>query len=123
LYLTDETVEVSGFHPSLDKLSNIPIASVAIAYDDVDTQETWILEFHQVLYSKDLPSGLLCPNQIRDCGYIVNDVPRQFATDKRCNTTHAIVTDDLIIPLQMNGVWSGFQFRTPTMEEWRTKLR
>jgi hypothetical protein len=109
-------VEVSGFHPSLDTISNVPIASVAIAYDDIPSQETWILEFHQVLYSKDLPNGLLCPNQIRDNRHTVNDVPRQFATDKRCPTTHAIIADDLLISLQMNSVWSGFEFRTPILE-------
>jgi hypothetical protein len=71
LYLTDDSVDVSVFHPSLETLSSVAIASVALAYDDLVPKETWILEFNQVLYAKDL---------------------------------------HLIIPLQMNGVWSGFEF-------------
>jgi hypothetical protein len=122
LYQTDESVEVSGFHLSLQKLTNIPIASVAVAYDDPVTCETWMLEFHQVLYSKDLPNGLLCPNQMPDNGITVNDVPRQFATDKRSPTTHALMVGELIIPLEMVGIWSAFEFRTPTMDEWRSSV-
>jgi hypothetical protein len=119
LRLCDESVEVSGFHPSLSKLTNIPIGSVAVAYDDPSSLETWILEFHQVLYSKDLPNGVLCPNQIRDNRHIVNNVPRQFAANKRSPTTHTIVTPETLIPLELQGIWSGFEFRTPTMDEWR----
>jgi hypothetical protein len=95
LYQTDESVEVSGFHPSLQKLTNIPIALVAVAYNDPVTNGTWMLEFHQVLY---------------------------FATDKQRLSTHAITAGELIIPLKMVGIWLAFEFRTPTMDEWRESV-
>jgi hypothetical protein len=50
--------EVSGFSRSLGKVKEVPIASVAVAFDCPDTYQTFILIFHQILYIKELNSNL-----------------------------------------------------------------
>ena len=117
---TKQRVTVSGYSPDLPVMENIPIASCATAYSSPDTGEVFILVFHQALYfGKKLPHSLLCPNQMRDAGHVVNDTPRQY-DDK---STHSIMVCDpdlnynLNIPLMLQGVISCFCSRQPTTEE------
>ena len=46
---TANSVTVSGFSESMVELE-VPIVTVAVAYDDEATHSTFILIFHQVLY-------------------------------------------------------------------------
>jgi len=48
-------------------------------------------------------------------GNFVNDCPKHLSQGN--NSSQSIVTDDVEIPLQMKGVLSGFNIRTPTTEE------
>jgi hypothetical protein len=58
---------------------------------------------------------MLCPNQLRENGIQVNDIPLMYTPiENRTNQTHAIVTGPLIIPLQLDGVHSSFTCRLPT---------
>jgi hypothetical protein len=52
-----------------------PIASIAVAYDDQATNETYILIFHQVLYIKEMERNLILPFQLRMNQIIINKAP------------------------------------------------
>jgi hypothetical protein len=69
---TDQVVSVSAFTNQLVVLKDIPIGTVATAYDDPRDGNTVILIIHQALLLHDIvESTLLCPNQLRnngDCG-------------------------------------------------------
>ena len=59
--------------------------------------------------------SLFCLNQLRHNGLIVNECPTQWA-DPTMEHPHSIIfpNDDVIIPLEMNGIMSGFSTRKPT---------
>jgi hypothetical protein len=82
-----------------------------------ETSEIFVLVFHEALYFGDkLDHTLICPNQLRAYGIIVDDTPRQFNSGSR----HSIVVpeeDDLKIPLEMNGVVSYFPSHKPSADE------
>ena len=117
---TGETVEVSPFSTEYESIPDIPIASCATAYDCPRTGETIILVFNEAMYfGSRMGTSLLCPNQIRDFGHGVHDIPRQF----ELTSTHSIDikeygadTDDNIA-LKLNGVISYFDSRLPTDQE------
>ena len=72
---------------------------------------------HEALYFGDeLEHSLLNPNQLRDHGIRVDDVPRQFEK----TSTHSIYVPghDLTIPLTLEGIISGFDCQKPTWEEY-----
>lgn len=72
---------------------------------------------HEALYFGDeLEHSLLNPNQIRDHGIRVDDVPRQF--DKESTHSIYIPSSDLTIPLTLRGIISGFECQKPSWEEY-----
>jgi hypothetical protein len=76
LWYTDHTVSVSPFIGEYKPLKDIPIASVVMAWDDPTNGSTILLVINEALYfGKRMPYSLLCPNQLRSHGIIVNDVP------------------------------------------------
>ena len=97
------SLDVSGFDPSLGSICNVKVAKVAIAYDCPLNLNTYILIFDQMLSIPSLDIHLLCIDQMRDNGIIVNDVPLQclYATDWDKNS-HCILegTSGLCIPLE-----------------------
>ena len=74
-----EAIKMCSVEPFLDSytpVTEIPVATCITAYDDANTNETYILQFHQALFFGDhLQSSLLNPNQMRMAGHIVNDCP------------------------------------------------
>jgi hypothetical protein len=79
MYRNENTyAEVVCFDKAMGKIKNIPIVTVALAYDCPKTFTTFILIFHQSLYIDTLKSHLICPNQIRYNGHTVNDCPLQY---------------------------------------------
>lgn len=117
LDLTGKVVSVSPFCESEFKaLEDIPVATVATAYDCPTTGKTYVLVINEALYFGDkMKHTLLCPNQLRANGVKVEDCPKQYDS----TSTHSIrVPDaDLTIPLILRGVISGFNTRTPTHDE------
>lgn len=114
----NHTAEVTPFTEGLGKISHVPIVTVAVAYDCPRTYQTYILIFHKALFIKQLNHHLLCPNQMRLAGTIVNDCPAQFlAAANRDPYTHSVVKDNVVIPLKMKGVLSYFNVRMPTDDE------
>lgn len=96
---TGRTVNVSPFSEEYKSFTDIPIATLATAYEDLSTGEVRILILHEALYfGERLSHTLICPNQLRNHGIIVDDVPRQFNN----TSTHSIYVPDhdLRIPLE-----------------------
>jgi hypothetical protein len=85
-------------HQTMD---NIPIMTAATAYDDPTTGITYILIMGQALYMGDkMKNTLLCPNQLRSNGIIVDECPKHLAPVEN-PSSHSIysVQDELRIPL------------------------
>jgi hypothetical protein len=100
-------------------MKDIPIGTAATTYDDPQYGMTIILILHQALLMGDkIDNTLLCPNQIRANGIIVDDVPLHLAHPTQ-PSTHSIYCpeDDIRIPLSLRGVISLIETRTPTQEE------
>jgi hypothetical protein len=112
LHDSGDRVQVNAFSPEHEPMSNIPVRTVASAYDCEETGQTFLLTWHQFLYFGDMmPMSLIHCNQVRAHGHTVQDVPKQY-DDKSC---HCITTEcGLTIPLQMNGVLSYIPMRLPT---------
>ena len=114
-----EAVQMCSVEPFLESYSPVsktPVTPCITAYDDANTSETFILQFHQALFfGEKLQNSLLNPNQIRMAGNIVNDCSKFLSTEK--GSSHSIKTDEIEIPLELTGVISGFNVRTPTEAE------
>ena len=76
LYFTGQTCEAYGFHGDLSPISDVPIATVATAWSNTHTGDSFILIFNEVLYfGASLDHSLLNPNQMRHYGVDVFDNP------------------------------------------------
>ena len=123
LYETDKA-EVSGFTNTLGSLKETPIITGVVAYDDPTSGETYLLYFHQSLHLPMMDKCLLNPNQMREAGIKVNDVPLKYLKEEQRETdSHSIVApiegkqDGLVIPFDLVGVMSSFTVRKPTWDE------
>jgi hypothetical protein len=108
-----QTAMVTGFSPDLGSI-DVPIASIAVAYDDPITYTTYVLIFH----------NLLSPFQLRSAGLVVNDIPLtslvQYTLFKDVSpASHSIIAShaNLQIPLRLRGVLSYFETRASTERE------
>jgi hypothetical protein len=116
---TDTKVSVSPFSDSYEAIKDVPIVTVATAWDDPATGEVTVLYIHKALYFRDKMSHtLLCPNQLRANRWEVQDVPKQFDAE----SAHAIIdpTGTFRMPLEMSGMISYLPTRRPTDEELET---
>jgi hypothetical protein len=89
-----------------------------MAYD-APTGETYIIVIPQALYLGNyIDYTLLCPNQLRHHGVVVDDVPRHLSLDPS-QATHSIFfpEENVRIPLEMRGVISLFHTRAPSADE------
>jgi hypothetical protein len=108
---------------SLGMVKDIPITSVAVAYDCPHTHTTYILLFHQVLYMEEMSHALINPNQLRYNGLQVNEVPFSFLPpNMRTRDCHSIISTSVRIPLKSKGVISYFECRRPTIDEMNDNL-
>ena len=121
---TGHTISVDGFNEGVGTLKNIPIVTAAVAYDDPNSQVTYILFYHQSLYIKSLKKHLLCPEQMRRNQVEVNLTPLTHIQEPdRRHTDHSIIYTDphtlhtMHIPLELHGTTSLFYVRTPTHQE------
>ena len=95
------TCTVHPFNDSYDPMKGINIVNALFKYETIDGEE-YVLEVNQCLdFSTTMVHSILCTNQARHIGIIVNDVP------KVCDnlSTQDIRTKDgrNIMPLEMNG--------------------
>lgn len=94
----------------------LPMGTGATVYTDLATGQEYILLVSEgIFYGKKLKNSLLNPNQMRSNGIKVDDCPRQF--DLKSSHSVYIPASDLSIPLEMQGVISGFQTHLPNQEE------
>ena len=114
LEASGSTTTVHSFSGRRKPFQDVPIGTVATAYTDPDMGETYILVIAEALYfGNQINVTLLNPNQMRNNGVKVENVPVQY--DKKSG--HCIQADGLNIPLKMNGVISYFDSRYPSEEE------
>ena len=79
---------VQPFHDSYSSMKDVETVNVAFAHDTKDGR-SFILNLNQCLnFTDGMEHSLLCPNQARDNGVIVDDVP-QFL-DHHGTSTHSI---------------------------------
>jgi hypothetical protein len=101
---TDIKVSVSPFSDSYEAIKDVPIVTVATAWDDPATGKVTVLYIHEALYFREKKSHtLLCPNQLRANGWKVQDVPKQFDAA----SAHAAIdpTGTLRMPLEMSSIY------------------
>ena len=65
IYFTGQHCEAYGFHDNLTPINNVPIATVATAWSDQHTGESFILIINEALYfGSSMDHSLVNPNQI-----------------------------------------------------------
>jgi hypothetical protein len=119
---SEETVSVSPFIDEYSPMKDVKIASVVTMYDDAVTGDSIFLVILEALYfGKKLHQTLLNPNQLRNHGNHVHDVPCQFDNNSKHSIT--IPAKGLNLPLALDGIISYLPTRKPThgeMEEFRS---
>ena len=109
------TVDAVPFDESIGRLSDLPIVNAIYAYDNPETMRTSLLRFNNAIYIKGMDNALLCPNQAREHGVVIDDVPRHL--DHTGNSTFSIIADNTTFPLQQSGPTAYINVRRPTNEE------
>ena len=114
--VVETTNKMCKVYPYLDeyKPKIVNVVNAITAYDSPEG-ETFILLVNEALSMPNLEPSLLCPNQLRSNGIIVNNYPRQFDS----LSTHSIHIDEynLTIPLYMDGIMSMIPVRYPKKHE------
>ena len=123
-HVVGQSCTVHPFHESYSPKENVKVCNAAFAYDRDDGQ-TFILKINQCLdFSTTMQNSLLCTNQVRSNGIIVDDVPKSI--DIRQLSEQAIifpnsennVNDNIKLPLYMHGPVPYLPVRKPSDEEY-----
>ena len=117
---TSQAVSVSGFHPDMKEIQNVKIVTAAVAYDCPLSFTTFVLFFPQSLFLPRMDHNLICPDQMREFGITVNDIPLLRIQPKDRTPEHHSILDrssKLHIPLQYDKPISYFVCRKPTVSE------
>lgn len=117
---TSQSVSVAGFHPDMKEIQNVRIVTAAVAFDCPATLSTFILVFPQSLYFPKMEHNLICPDQLREFGIIVNDIPLLRIPPNERRPDHHSIVDPLSavhIPLHYDKPISYFICRKPTSAE------
>jgi len=97
-----------------------------VSYHEPSTGDIYMLLINQALLVPGLQHPLLCNNQMRMNEVRVNDEPKHMVLNPT-QYTHAIAIKtpdgnercaELVIPLQLCGVFSYFEAKKPTVSEW-----
>ena len=104
LELTGEKVNVYPFSENLPAVQEVPITMVLTIWESHMDGQIWMLVIHEALYFGDrLKESLLCPNQLRAAGNLVQDALIQFDS----KSSHSItIPGKLELLLEMHGVIS-----------------
>jgi hypothetical protein len=108
--------DVLGYSDELGTMKNILVMTVAVAIDEVLTHKTHIMIVTFALYfGLKIKQSLICLNQCREGGTIIEECPHQFNSASK----HVLTTPDqsLFVPFQMHGQTSYFLSRQPTDKE------
>ena len=115
---TARTCSVAPFDPKLGVSSKVPIVDGAICYDCPYSGESYILIVRNALHLPHIKNNLIAPFIMRSAGVTIDERPKIHYDDPTVDN-HCVMFDDsdLRIPLQLNGIFSYFQSRKPTIEE------
>lgn len=108
---------VMPFNDTYTPIQNVKTVNAAFAYDS-DDGATYILNINQALdFSESMVHSLLCPNQARMNGVVIEDCPRIL--DYHGKSTHSIYfpEENVRLPLLMKFPISFLPVRRPTPEE------
>jgi len=115
IFYTGQHCQAYGFHDELTPINDVPIATVATAWSDPNTGESFILIIHEALYFGDsMDHSLVNPNQLRAFGIDVYDNPYD---------TYPMgiqLTDNKRLPFRSDGSTIYFTTWSPTDEEMNT---
>lgn len=111
------TSNVSPFHDSYAPMQNVKFANACFAYDAEDGKTYILHHYYGLDFTHNMNDSILCTNQSRANGVIVDDVPKQF--DRQGTSTHSISFPDenVTIPLSMHNSISYLPVRYPTDED------
>jgi len=115
-----KTCNVLPFNDSYKAMTGIQTVNAAFAFDSEDGR-TYVLYLNQCLnFTATMDHSLLCQNQCRANGVVIDDVPQ--CLDYHKTSTHSIwfPDEDIRMPLLMNGPISFLPVRYPTEEEMDT---
>jgi hypothetical protein len=115
---TGRTCTVLPFSSELGQADNVPIVDGAIAYDNPDTGQAYILLVRNALYIPTMLHNLLPPFILRAGGVCVRDVPK-IHCESPTTQDHSISfkNHELTIPLRLHGTFSYFNHRMPLSDE------
>ena len=99
--LEGRSCDVKGFHDSYGSMKNVGYVNVAYKYSGEEGDE-YILELNQALdFTETMRHSILCTNQARHNGVIVNDIPQVI--DKSSPQCITFPSQNVNIPLSMKG--------------------
>ena len=115
---TGKTCNVQPFSSDLGMATNVPIVDGALAYDCPYTGQVYILLVRNALHIPSMDHNLVPPFIMRAGGVHVNDVPKIHCESPEIED-HSISFEgtELLIPLQLDGIFSYFHTRMPTTKE------
>jgi len=118
LYFTGQNCEAYGFHSDLTPISDMPIATVATAWSNPLSGESFILIINEVLYfGSSLDHSLVNPNQLRNFRIDVYDNPYDRDPDRSMGI---MLSETYCLPLRSCGSTIYFSSWFPTDEELET---
>ena len=117
-YVEGKSVTAKGFSDELSSIPNLPIANVKFAYDS-PYGRTYILRVNNSIYLGDkMEHSLLCPNQCRSNGVIIDTRPICHTDDEYAQTVQVPIDNgNMTIPIQHYGPMPFLPVRQPTSEE------
>ena len=116
-HIPGQTCVVHPFDDSYEPMKNVRVCSAAFAYDKSDG-ETIILRINQCLdYSEAMNHSLLCTNQVRSNGIIVDDTPQMIDVLSKSQQAIIISNHDLSITIKTKGPVPFIPVHRPTENE------
>ena len=117
-----KTCSVHPFNDSYEPMKGVNMVNVLYKYENCDGEQ-YVLEVNQCLdFSKSMTHSILCTNQVRHNGVIVNDTPK--ICDRNSTQDIKIPKDDISLPLEMNGPIPYLPISKPTQNdiEWLPRI-
>ena len=114
-------VDAIPFDGSLGKASNLPIVHAIYAIDNPLTFSTHLIRICNSIYIHHMEQALLCPNQARQYGTVIDDIPPELDhTGTSTFSVHVSNSVDTIFPLSRHGPTAYLAVRRPTQTELET---
>ena len=92
------TADAILFDTPIGKLSSLHIVHTVYVYDNSQTMYTSLLRFNNANYIKGIDNTLICPNQDRKHGIIVDTIPRYL--DHTSNSIFPVIESDTAFILE-----------------------